>query len=193
MGDTPGVHRYVSFHERLKHINIDLARESGTTWGAASGLQVSGLDAPASVFAEATGAADVSTVAEASDIHSTAFGTALEQWYELNLSLPFHTFHARVMPMAQSLVLLLHHRDEIAAALDTFLSDTQHWLAWDALLDLVPRMAFDLGPEFLHVYQRLLTAVLRASCTMHKNLTHGDDALAARIVERAFHLSLIHI
>ena len=65
MGDTPGVHRYVSFHERLKHINIDLARESGTTWGAASGLQVSGLDAPASVFAEATGAADVSTVAEA--------------------------------------------------------------------------------------------------------------------------------
>ena len=94
MGDTPGVHRYVSFHERLKHINIDLARESGTTWGAASGLQVSGLDAPASVFAEATGAADVSTVAEASDIHSTAFGTALEQWYELNLSLPFHTFHA---------------------------------------------------------------------------------------------------
>lgn len=187
MGDTPGVHRYVSFHERLKHINIDLARESGTTWGAASGLQVSGLDAPASVFAEATGAADVSTVAEASDIHSTAFGTALEQWYELNLSLPFHTFHARVMPMAQSLVLLLHHRDEIAAELDTFLSDTQHWLAWDALLDLVPRMAFDLGPEFLHVYQRLLTAVLRASCTMHKNLTHGDDALAARIVERAFH------
>ena len=79
------------------------------------------------------------------------------------------------------------HRDEIAAELDTFLSDTQHWLAWDALLDLVPRMAFDLGPEFLHVYQRLLTAVLRASCTMHKNLTHGDDALAARIVERAFH------
>ena len=167
MGDTPGVHRYVSFHERLKHINIDLARESGTTWGAASGLQVSGLDAPASVFAEATGAADVSTVAEASDIHSTAFGTALEQWYELNLSLPFHTFHARVMPMAQSLVLLLHHRDEIAAALDTFLSDTQHWLAWTRSWILCRAWPLTLDLSFCMCTKDFLPpcCVLRARCT----------------------------
>lgn len=188
MGDTAaGVHRYVSFHERLQHVSIDLSRESGGTWGLASRLQVAGLDAPASVFADAT-SGDVATIADASGLHSTAFGSAMPQWYELNLSLPFQGFYARVMPKCESLVLLLHHRDQIAAELDAALTldSAQNWLAWDAFLDLVPRMAFDLGPEFLPVYPRLLTAVLRVSSLMHKDLTH-DDALAAKLVERAFH------
>ena len=186
MGDSAGIHRYVSFHERLKNVNIDLSRDASHSWGQ-NRLQVAGLDAPASVFAEATGTA--TTIAETSDLQSTAFGTALEQWNELNLSLPFQEFYAHVKPKAQSLVLLLHHRDEIATVLDAFLilRDDRSWLAWDALLDLVPRMAFDLGPEFLPVYPKLLTALLRASSSMNKNLTHGDDAMAARLVERAFH------
>ena len=37
------------------------------------------------------------------------------------------------------------------------------------------------------MYPRLLRAVLRASSLMDKNVTHNDDALAARLVERAFH------
>ncbi|WFD24759.1 U3 snoRNP protein [Malassezia equina] len=186
MGDSAVRHRYVSFHERLKHVTIDLTRDSSTSWGT-SGLQVAGLDAPASAFAVATGAAP--TVTEASDLQSTAFGSALQQWNELNLSLPFQSFYANVMPKAQSLVLLVHHRDEIAAALDAGLTlrEPQNWLAWDALLDLVPRMAFDLGSEFLLVYPTLLTALLRASSLMDKNLTRGDEELAARLVERAFH------
>ena len=186
MGDGAVAHRYVSFHERLKNVSIDLSRESGTSWGA-SRLQVAGLDAPASAFAVATGA--VTTVSETSDLASTAFGTALHQWSELNLSLPFQDFYEKVMPKAQSLVLLLHHRDEVAAELDTFLTlhEPQNWHAWDALLDLVPRMAFDLGPEFLPVYPTLLAALLRASSLMDKNLTRGDEAVAARLVERAFH------
>lgn len=186
MGDSALRHRYVSFHERLKHVTIDLSRDSSTSWGA-SRLQVAGLDAPASAFAVATGAEP--TVTEASDIQSTAFGSALQQWNELNLSLPFQAFYSNVMPKAQSLVLLVHHRDEIASALDAGLSlnDPQNWLAWDALLDLVPRMAFDLGSEFLPVYPTLLTALLRASSLMDKNLTRGDEELAARLVERAFH------
>ncbi|WFD21090.1 U3 snoRNP protein [Malassezia caprae] len=186
MGDSAVRHRYVSFHERLKHVTIDLSRDSSTSWGA-SRLQVAGLDAPASAFAVATGAAP--TVTEASDLQSTAFGSALQQWNELNLSLPFQSFHANVMPKALSLVLLVHHRDEIAAELDAGLTlrDPQNWLAWDALLDLVPRMAFDLGSEFLPVYPTLLTALLRASSLMDKNLTRGDEELAARLVERAFH------
>jgi len=186
MGDSAAPHRYVSFHERLKHVTIDLSRDSGTNWGA-SRLQVAGLDAPASAFAVATGATP--TVTETSDLQSTAFGSALQQWNELNLSLPFQSFYANVMPKAQSLVLLVHHRDEIAAELDAGLTlrDPQNWLAWDALLDLVPRMAFDLGSEFLPVYPTLLTALLRASSLMDKNLTRGDEELAARLVERAFH------
>lgn len=185
MGDSAVRHRYVSFHERLKHVTIDLSRESSTSWGA-SRLQVAGLDAPASAFAVATGAAP--TVTEASDLQSTAFGSALQQWNELNLSLPFQSFYASVMPKAQSLVLLVHHRDEIAMELDAGLTlhDPQNWLAWDAFLDLVPRMAFDLGSEFLPVYPTLLTALLRASSLMDKNLTRGDEELAARLVERAF-------
>ena len=185
MGETR--HRYVSFHERLQHVTIDLSRESSASWGASSRLQVAGLDAPASAFAAATDGASVAAATSAA-LESTAFGSALAQWAELNLSLPFQDVFAHVQPMSRSLVLLLHHRDEIAAELDAglVLAD-QRWLAWDAFLDLVPRLAFDLGPEFLPVYPRLLRAVLRASSLMDKNVTHNDDALAARLVERAFH------
>ncbi|WFD03867.1 U3 snoRNP protein [Malassezia obtusa] len=179
-----GRFKYVSFHERLRNVSIDLARESESSWGA-SRLRLAGLDAPASAFAAATSA---SNVAEASDPNSTAFGVALREWSELNLSLPFQEFHAEVNRKALSLVLLLHHRDEIADALDRFLTlDDKNWLAWDAFLDLVPRLAFDLGSEFLPVYPRLLTALLRASSLMDKNVTQNDEALAARLVERAFH------
>ena len=69
MGDSAGIHRYVSFHERLKNVNIDLSRDASHSWGQ-NRLQVAGLDAPASVFAEATGTA--TTIAETSDLQSTA-------------------------------------------------------------------------------------------------------------------------
>lgn len=179
-----GRFRYVSFHERLQDVSIDLSRESESSWGA-SRLHVAGLDAPASAFAAATSA---SNVAQASDPNSTAFGVALREWGELNLSLPFQAFSSKVSRKAQSLVLLLHHRDEIAEVLDQGLMlDGQNWLAWDALLDLVPRLAFDLGSEFLPVYPKLLHALLRASTQMDKNVTRNDEGLAARLVERAFH------
>ncbi|KAI3617669.1 hypothetical protein CBS9595_003578 [Malassezia furfur] len=179
-----GRFKYVSFHERLRDVSIDLSRESESSWGA-SRLLVAGLDAPASAFAAATSAKNV---AETTDPNSTAFGVALREWSELNLSLPFQHFYSGASSMSQSLVLLLHHRDELADLLDRFLTlDDQNWLAWDAFLDLIPRLAFDLGPEFLPIYPRLLTALLRASSLMDKNVTKNDEATAARLVERAFH------
>ncbi|WFC95922.1 U3 snoRNP protein [Malassezia brasiliensis] len=179
-----GRFKYVSFHERLRDVSIDLSRESESSWGA-SRLLVAGLDAPASAFAAATSAKNV---AETTDPNSTAFGVALREWSELNLSLPFQNFYAEAFSKSQSLVLLLHHRDELADLLDRFLTlDDQNWLAWDAFLDLIPRLAFDLGPEFLPIYPRLLTALLRASSLMDKNVTKNDEATAARLVERAFH------
>ncbi|WFD44325.1 U3 snoRNP protein [Malassezia psittaci] len=179
-----GRFKYRSFHERLRDVSIDLARESESSWGA-SRLRVAGLDAPASAFAAAMSGMSVDRV---SSTEGTAFGAALHEWSELNLSLPFQAFHNEVYSKSQSLPLLLHHRDEITDALDRFLTlESQNWLAWDAFLDLVPRFAFDLGPEFLPVYPRMLTALLRASSLMNKNLTKNDEALAARLVERAFH------
>ncbi|WFD32664.1 U3 snoRNP protein [Malassezia sp. CBS 17886] len=186
MDDNGARFRYVSFHERLRDVTIDLSRESGASWGA-SRLAVAGLEPPAAAFATATTAPP--SVQAASELAGTAFGAALREWSDLNLCLPFQRFYARAMPMAQSLVLLLHHRDEIAQLLDEALTlqEPSAWLAWDAVIDLMPRFAFDLGPEFLPVYPRLQTALLRASSLMDKNLVHGDEALAARIVERAFH------
>ncbi|WFD00171.1 U3 snoRNP protein [Malassezia yamatoensis] len=179
-----GRFKYRSFHERLRDVSIDLARESESSWGA-SRLRVAGLDAPASAFAAAMSGMAVDQV---SSIDGTAFGVALHEWSELNLSLPFQAFHSEVYSKSQSLPLLLHHRDEITDAFDRFLTlENQNWLAWDAFLDLVPRFAFDLGPEFLPVYPRMLTALLRASSLMTKNVTKNDQVLAARLVERAFH------
>ena len=179
-------HRYASFHERLAHVKIDLSRDSGATWGSER-LQVAGIEPPASVFAAASGAAP--TIAAASSVQGTAFGTALQDWTEMNLSLPFQHFYEQVSPKAQSLVLLLHHRDEVVAAIDSALTleQRQSWLAWDAVLDLVPRLAFDLGPEFMPVYPTCLAALLRATSLLDKNTTNGDEGLAAQLVERAFH------
>ena len=97
MGETR--HRYVSFHERLQHVTIDLSRESSASWGASSRLQVAGLDAPASAFAAATDGASVAAATSAA-LESTAFGSALAQWAELNLSLPFQDVFAHVQPLS---------------------------------------------------------------------------------------------
>ena len=178
--------QYVSFHDRLEHVNIDLSRDSRSRWGS-DRLQVAGLEPPASVFAAATSGQP--SVSSTSTVQSTAFGTALQEWNELNLSLPFQAFYERVAPMSRSLVLLLHHRDAVVQTIDAALTfqTPQSWLAWDALLDLVPRFALDLGPEFLPVYPTCLNALLRASSLLDKDITQGDEALAAQLVERAFH------
>lgn len=177
------VHRYKSFNDRLALIKLD--RFTGATARPTAGLDP--LNAPA-------------TKEEEGNLYATRFGTALDGWSELNLSAAFSEFQARVSRYSGSLPLLLHHRTEICDALLALLEPPDvtniapgekgsgHRHGFDTGLDLLPRLALDLGggAEFAPLYASSLSACLRLAGQVQKTWTEGDEAAAADIVERAF-------
>lgn len=179
--------KYKSFNDRLAavHISASTALTSGRR-STLSGLDVQG-SAPIQPMGIGVGDVDDEETRAALLQASTAFGSALNAWRELNLTLPFQEVLRRVQNKSLSLPLILHHRasiaDALCAALATKAPDSH--LAYEPVLDLLPRLALDLGSEFLPVYHNALCAILKTT-TLTKTATAGDEQAAARLVEKAF-------
>ncbi|CDS00369.1 hypothetical protein, partial [Sporisorium scitamineum] len=123
---------------------------------------------------------------DASSLHArTSFSHALQAWTDLNLSNAFHSLYRQLNPITQSLPQLIHHRSTISSILANTLSERSQWLAWDAALDLLPRLAKDLGSEFLPIYPTMLKSAVHTTTTT-KDTTNGDERAAANLVERGF-------
>ncbi|KAK0522958.1 U3 snoRNP protein [Tilletia horrida] len=222
--DGPSFH-YVSFNDRLAAVHIDVARSqrssaiagldplpglnagASSSSGSGSSYRVPGAslfddgNAPTALALFSGEDAELATV-DLSELASTAFGTALVTWRELNQSLPFYAFVRRILPLSNSLPQLIHHAETIADTLCALLGSTQPqraqgttvpkpeqhgsaYLAFAPALDLIPRLAHDLQTEFLPFYPRCLEALLRTT-QVNKLDTDGVDFLAADIVEAAF-------
>ncbi|CAD6980836.1 unnamed protein product [Tilletia controversa] len=219
--DAPSF-RYVSFNDRLAAAHIDVARSQrssaisgldplpGLSGAGASGSSTStGPDTSAATLALFSSEDAALANLDLSELASTAFGTALVTWRELNQSLPFYAFVRRILPLSNSLPQLLHHAETIADALSELLGASRKatagtdapasdpnlekksseqaasYLAFAPALDLIPRLAYDLQAEFLPFYPRSLEALLRTT-QVTKADTDGVDFLAADIVEAAF-------
>lgn len=181
--------RYKSFNDRLASVHINVSRNLGR--GGTGAL--AGLDGHGALPGPSSGRMDVEGDEEDDDfedeaLHAkTAFGIAIQAWRELNLSLPFTSFAQDIQPLSLSLPLLLHNQERITSALSSALQVRYHdsYLAFEPALDLIPRLAQDLGSAFMPSYPELLQATLGAT-TINKNATEGEEHVAAKIVERAF-------
>ncbi|PWN44412.1 hypothetical protein IE81DRAFT_310637 [Ceraceosorus guamensis] len=190
LADDPHPFRYRSFNDRLATAHIGASKTARKH--ALAGLEAHGPLAASSSSSTSHRLMDVDDdlddEATADAVFSeTSFGRALAGWRELNLSLPFTSFAQQAAPLAQTLPLLLHHREKVSSLLADLL--TSHhpdaWLAYDAAIDLVPRLALDLQEESEPVYPELLGALLHAA-TLSKHQCNQDERLAARLVENAF-------
>ncbi|GAC98071.1 potential U3 snoRNP protein Utp20p fragment [Pseudozyma hubeiensis SY62] len=186
--------RYASFNQRLQDVHLAPAAISAST----SYRPYSGLDAPLAAAAPSTSSTSTARLDDddtlvanddeeaSSSLHArTSFSQALQAWTDLNLSNAFHDLYRQLNPITQSLPQLIHHRATISSVLNTTLSTRSQWLAWDAALDLLPRLAKDLGSEFLPIYPPMLTSAIHITTTT-KDTTNGDERAAANLVERGF-------
>ncbi|KAJ1578334.1 hypothetical protein NDA11_003681 [Ustilago hordei] len=192
--------RYASFNQRLQDVHLAPAAVSAST----SYRPYSGLDAPLASSSSATTSRipvqedfqgeeqllddeeDEKDEDASSSLHArTSFSHALQAWTDLNLSNAFHHLYRQLNPITQSLPQLIHHRTNISSILATTLSSPSQWLAWDAALDLLPRLAKDLGSEFLPIYPPMLKSAVHTTTTT-KDTTNGDERAAANLVERGF-------
>ncbi|PWN21850.1 hypothetical protein BCV69DRAFT_281764 [Microstroma glucosiphilum] len=189
--ENPHPYRYKSFNDRLASVHIGAS--SSLTSGRGStmaGLDVQGVAPSAPVTDIDDDFDDYDEEARmAILLASTAFGSALLTWRELNLTVPFQKLLREITSRSQSLPQLIHHRSHIVSALSSTLrskSSDAH-LAYEPALDLFPRLALDLGSEFLPVYPEALEAMLQTTM-ISKNATGGDEKMAARLVEKAFEM-----
>ncbi|MCO5555787.1 hypothetical protein L7F22_009332 [Adiantum nelumboides] len=169
--EDPHPFRYKSFNDRLASVHINVATNLGR----------SGTDDDESEEEEDDMEGEAALHAK------TSFGIALQTWKELNLSLPFTSMAQRIQPLSLSLPLLLHNQHTITKLLHDTLFDAypDSYLAYEPVLDLIPRLANDLGSAFLPSYVELLSAILRIT-TIDKLNTEGQEYTAALIVERSF-------
>lgn len=202
-GEKARPFRYKSFNDRLAAVHITLSHSLGRGGtGALAGLDGHGAvqvgAGPSTVASHAMdldadnddieGDDDDGQLRSNASLHAkTSFGIALQTWRELNLSLPFASLLQRIQPLSQSLPLMLHNQEQVTRCLCDTLDATQSdsYLGYEPVLDLIPRMASDMGPAFLPSYPRLLAATLRVS-TISKLNTEGEEYTAALIVERTF-------
>nr|CDI55225.1 potential u3 snornp protein utp20p fragment [Melanopsichium pennsylvanicum 4]SNX83942.1 related to UTP20 \ len=185
--------RYASFNQRLQDVHLAPAAISAST----GYRPFSGLDAPLASSSSVTTSRQASEADDdlpldendedaQSSLHSrTSFSHALQAWTDLNLSNAFHDLYRQLNPITQSLPQLIHHRTTISTVLTDTLSERSQWLAWDAALDLLPRLAKDLGSEFLTIYPLMLKSAIHITTTT-KDTTDGDERAAATLVERGF-------
>ena len=207
---TGGGFKYKSFNERLSAVKLDRIGGQRATAGL-DPLSASGPPSKKRRIGEKVDAMDEDEEASSS-LYKTRFGDALQIWRELNMSLPFIDFTQQASPLASSLPLLIHHRDELVELILTKLlrpavgnesaslqteagsstAQAGQYHAYAPAFDLIPRIALDLGAgaEFAPVFPRLLRAVLyiAAECSNDKGArwTQGDPVAASDIVEQAF-------
>lgn len=192
-------HRYKSFNQRLSSLHIDVSRSKSTS-------TISGLEHnPSTSTSLAIPTLPEDSTEEELQLHSslsqTNFGSALLVWRELNLSLGFQAFLKNVIGISGSLVMLLHHKDEILEAIlqglklpssnsnveasSFYSSPSSLHLSYEPLLDLIPRLSQDLSNEFLPFYPQILSSILQLT-EITKSDTGGNEVETAKIVEKAF-------
>ncbi|PWZ00063.1 hypothetical protein BCV70DRAFT_175634 [Testicularia cyperi] len=178
--------KYASFNQRLQDVHLaPAAISTSSSYRPYSGLE-GPLAPPSSTVVSEQDHIQVDDDAVDPSLHAkTAFSQALETWTDLNLSDAFQSLHSQLRNVCQSLPQLIHHRATIAQALSLCLSRPDQWLAWDAALDLLPRLARELGSEFLPIYSELLRSAIHVTTTT-KATTGGDERAAALLVERGF-------
>ncbi|KAL1915418.1 uncharacterized protein VTP21DRAFT_6876 [Calcarisporiella thermophila] len=87
------------------------------------------------------------------------FNEALQEWKELNLTQHFVRFVREIEKYSQSLAMILYHKEKIVDVLERHIQVPDS-LAIEPLLDLVTKLAKDLGEEFFPYYERIFSVII---------------------------------
>ncbi|ORZ39335.1 armadillo-type protein [Catenaria anguillulae PL171] len=129
--------RFMSFHDRIKHVKIDV------TQSAIALRHEADVDA---ADADAAGM-------------DSAFVASLAQWRELNGTAQFSAFAREVAPLAHSLAMVLYRKQQIVDAIVEHLAvDSAN--AYEPILSLTTSLAKDLRQEFFPYLGRVIAAIL---------------------------------
>lgn len=102
------------------------------------------------------------------DTHTNShFASSLEEWKESNLSESFAAFSKAASPLSESLPQIVHHEDRIVELLLQYISKKdEHSL--EPLLDLLTRLAHDLGSRFEKFFLAAASSVVELASTHPK-------------------------
>jgi U3 small nucleolar RNA-associated protein 20 len=92
------------------------------------------------------------------DASDSFFKSSLESWIDLNLSAHFTAFCKRVEPYCDSLPQIIHHADDIANTLVSYLQNGTE-VSLEPLLDLVAQLAHDLGQRFEIHFSKIVETI----------------------------------
>lgn len=92
------------------------------------------------------------------------FHTALLEWVDSNLSEDFTVFAKRVLPLSESLPMVLHNEERLINLLVEYI-DKGNVLSLEPLLSLLSHLAHDLDVRFEKYFQRAVAAVVQQAAT----------------------------
>jgi U3 small nucleolar RNA-associated protein 20 len=105
---------------------------------------------------------------EDEDETSSYFRSALDHWFEMNLSDSFTTFVRRVNPLSESFAQVLYHEEKIMELLVEFIEKREQ-VSMEPLLSLLAQFARDLGVKFEKHFATAVTLVSSVAAT-HPNI-----------------------
>ncbi|CAG8051289.1 unnamed protein product [Penicillium olsonii] len=95
---------------------------------------------------------------------SSYFRSALDHWFEMNLSDNFTTFVRRVNPLSESFAQVVYHEEKIMGLLVEFI-EKRDQLSMEPLLSLLAQFARDLGVKFEKHFATAVTLVSSVAAT----------------------------
>jgi U3 small nucleolar RNA-associated protein 20 len=101
---------------------------------------------------------------EDEDETSSYFRSALDHWFEMNLSDNFTQFVRRVNPLSESFAQVLYHEEKIMGLLVEFI-EKRDQLCMEPLLSLLAQFARDLGVKFEKHFATAVTLVSSVAAT----------------------------
>ncbi|KAJ5343894.1 Down-regulated-in-metastasis protein [Penicillium brevicompactum] len=101
---------------------------------------------------------------EDEDETSSYFRSALDHWFEMNLSDNFTTFVRRVNPLSESFAQVVYHEEKIMGLLVEFI-EKRDQLSMEPLLSLLAQFARDLGVKFEKHFATAVTLVSSVAAT----------------------------
>ncbi|KAJ5476050.1 hypothetical protein N7475_001779 [Penicillium sp. IBT 31633x] len=101
---------------------------------------------------------------EDEDETSSYFRSALDHWFEMNLSDNFTQFVRRVNPLSESFAQVLYHEEKIMDLLVEFI-EKRDQLSMEPLLSLLAQFARDMGVKFEKHFATAVTLVSSVAAT----------------------------
>ena len=105
---------------------------------------------------------------EDEDETTSYFRSALDHWFDMNLSDNFSNFYRRINPLSESLAQILYHEEKIMGLLVEFIEKRDEH-SMEPLLSLLAQFARDLGARFEKHFATSVTLVASVAAT-HPNV-----------------------